>query len=75
MADKTKTMAKLNLGIGSVAFQRTTSQTNRVYRYSCVVEFDTEDAAKQFRDAVEQGSSDIGGRMVQSSVEAVDKTK
>ena len=75
MADKTETTTKINVGIGSVSHKRTSSPTKRTYRYSCEVEFDDEDSARDFRHAVEQGSSDSGGRMMQSSLEAVETTK
>ena len=75
MADKTETTTKFNVGIGSISHKLTSSPTKRVYRYSCEVEFDAKDAAIHFRDAMEQGSSEIGGLMVQSSLEAVETTK
>ncbi len=62
-------------GFGKAKYTQTTSPTETEYSYSCVVNFNSFEDAKEFRETVEKAVAEIKGKIYQSRLDTVEKTE
>ena len=62
-------------GFVEAEYKQTVSSTNKIFRYTCAVDFASRDAAKEFRDLVEKSVSEKTGEIHTTNIETIEITK
>ena len=61
-------------GIGKARVSQTEQLTKATFRYSCAVNFDSMNAAQEFRGMVEGAIAGAEGEMSESHIDTIEKT-